>query len=340
MFVKKSDISSNVFSCSAQVVTIIRQPSVQPPISLSASACPLNVQHTTRHEESVPIAILSAAAQRELDIDTSAEFRGVDEIGRYTCAECGLEFFSPPVTGSLNFYQQLTNQPWYQPVGKFEYSVAAELIKPGETVLDIGCGDGRFSEHVPEAMFTGLAPEGDAKKMGPNAIILASSLEEHAANSSDRYDWVCAFQVIEHVADPLAFFEQALGLLKPGGHLLLGAPNSDSYITGLTNFALNAPPHHVTGWNDQSLAYIEQHFNLHRAGLHYAALEEWEQVLYWMQHGYRRWRTDNRRFSADWWWSLLIPAHYLIAKLTGPWRATPQNLRGSTLVWVASRFDR
>lgn len=340
MFGTKSDISSIVFSCPAQVATIIRQPSAPLPISTSTCACPLNAQHAIRHEESVPITILLAAARRELNIDARAEFQGVDEIGRYTCDECGLEFFSPSVTGSIDFYQQLTSQPWYQPAGKFEYAVAADLIKPGETVLDIGCGDGRFSKRVPGAMFTGLAPEGGASKLGATAKILACSLEEHAANSLERYDWVCAFQVIEHVADPLVFFEQALGLLKPGGHLLLGAPNSDSYITGLTNFALNAPPHHVTGWNDQSLAYIEQHFDLGRTGMHYATLEEWEQVLYWMQHGYRRWRAGNRRFSSDWWWSLLIPAHYLIAKLTGPWRAPPQNLRGSTLVWVASRFDR
>jgi len=309
--------------------------------TLAQDSCPLDNSHTTRLLERMPVDVLISAARRELDIDTRAEFHGVNELGRYQCSDCGLEFFSPPVTGGSQFYEALVRQPWYQPVGKFEYDLAAGLIEAGESVLDIGCGNGRFSSRVPAASFTGLAPDGSDKSLGPQAQVLRRTLAEHrervVQGEVERYDWVCAFQVLEHVADPLTFVQQALECLKPGGRLLLGMPNKDSYIGGLVNFALNSPPHHVAGWSEQALGFLESRLGLQRVGLHHAPLEDWEQVLFWMQRGYRRFTSAGQRFSTDKRWQALIPLSYFWAKLSMHWRTVPAGVQGSTMVWVVTR---
>lgn len=285
--------------------------------------------------------MLVTAARRELDIDTAAEFRGIEEVARYLCNDCGLEFFAPLVTGSNPFYEQLVLKPWYQPAGKFEYDCAARWIVPNQTVLDAGCGDGRFSAQVPDAIFTGLAPDGTDKILGPTAQVMKQTLAEHrlavVQGKVERYDWVCAFQVIEHVADPLAFVQQALECLKPGGRLLLGMPNKDSYIGGLVNFALNSPPHHVTGWSEQTLSYLEQQLGLQRLDLQFAPVEDWERELFWLQRGYARFKPETLRFSTSARWRWLIPVSYAMAKLSGRWRPLPDAQRGSTMVWVVSR---
>lgn len=314
---------------------------LSPPSHSLDHRCLLDPEHSTRLLEPVSARVLIEAARRDLDIDTAAEFQGIESLGRYRCEDCALEFFSPGVTGGPAFYRTLVQQPWYQPVGKFEYNVAASLIKAGDRVLDVGCGDGRFSRLVPNARFTGLAPDGVSQSLSANARVLARSLEEHVVvdmqDAAERYDWVCAFQVLEHVADPLRFLHQALACLKPDGRLVFGLPNAESYIGGLINFALNAPPHHVTGWRDHTLSYVEQRLQLRRVGLYMGEIEEWEKVLYWLQHGYQRHRRSGACFSDDWRWRYRIPVSYLKAKALSTWGNIPGSQLGSAMVWVASR---
>ena len=80
--------------------------------------------------------------------------------------------------------------------------------------------------------------------------------ENGPADPDRRFDVVCAFQVLEHVADPLAFIAEAKARLNPGGLLFIGVPNRESYVGRLRDFPLDMPPHHVMRWSRRALAAL------------------------------------------------------------------------------------
>ena len=99
----------------------------------------------------------------------------------------------------------------------------------------------------------------NAKSLGFNVEL------QHIEQASDRYpeqfDCVCAFQVLEHIAEPMPFLEAALRMLKPGGRLVIAVPNADSFLASQHN-VLDMPPHHMLQWTEQSLRAAGALFNL------------------------------------------------------------------------------
>lgn len=83
--------------------------------------------------------------------------------------------------------------------------------------------------------------------------MVLESVEDHAKRNRGRYDAVCSFQVLEHVADPRSFLEAAMSCLRPGGLLIVSVPSYDSFLRRAPNLVLNMPPHHVTLWSDRAL---------------------------------------------------------------------------------------
>lgn len=135
--------------------------------------------------------------------------------------------------------------------------------RPGR-LLDVGCGEGGFLEaargrgfdvagldldagNVEAARGRGLPVEHTLLLDGAGA--LASSLRGR------RYDWVTAFEVLEHQADPLAFLGAARGLLAPGGALCGSVPNRDRLLVARDrrHNTGDLPPHHFLWFSIASL---------------------------------------------------------------------------------------
>ena len=73
-------------------------------------------------------------------------------------------------------------------------------------------------------------------------------IEDHADQRPGHYDAVTSFQVLEHVTEPASFLRACVKALRPGGRLLLGVPNNDSFLGLLEDNWLNMPPHHMSLW--------------------------------------------------------------------------------------------
>lgn len=100
-----------------------------------------------------------------------------------------------------------------------------------KTALDVGCGAGLLAEPLVRlgAKVTGIdaAPHVIAVA---RAHAAAQGLEidyRHCAveDLAGRYDLVTCMEVIEHVADPLAFLKSLASRLAPGGLVILSTPN-------------------------------------------------------------------------------------------------------------------
>ncbi len=90
-------------------------------------------------------------------------------------------------------------------------------------VLDIGCGDkpyeelfrGRYSSYIGIDLETVNASRAD---------VFGDSL--HLPFRPESFDTVFSTQVLEHVRDPFAMILEVGSVLRPGGHLILTAPQA------------------------------------------------------------------------------------------------------------------
>jgi SAM-dependent methyltransferase len=107
-------------------------------------------------------------------------------------------------------------------------SFAFRRVPPHVRVLDIGCGFGEtLGYHRARGCEVyGVEADGNirrvAEKYGYNVHV---GLFDPSLYGREFFDYVTMDQVLEHMTDPLQTLRQINGILKPGGHLLIGAPN-------------------------------------------------------------------------------------------------------------------
>jgi len=96
------------------------------------------------------------------------------------------------------------------------------------TVLELGCGLGGVGARlVPVARYTAVEPDDQSWAVARERITpLGGEVihGDHTAAPPGEYDLVCAFEVLEHIADDAATLAEWLPLVRPGGHILLSVP--------------------------------------------------------------------------------------------------------------------
>lgn len=199
----------------------------------------------------------------ENGVDVRYLFEDVSLLRRYGCEDCGLQFFQPVVLGDDRYYQAMQKGDWYYLEEKPEYDYVAKWIEAEERVLDVGSGRGAFSRKINSSFYQGLEFSQSAVELAARegVNVITESVEEHAQKHQGAYDVVCAFQVLEHVAQPKTFLEGCIGCLKSGGKLAIAVPNSQSFLEWRRNY-LNLPPHHQLLWSEKSLLKLAEVHNL------------------------------------------------------------------------------
>lgn len=205
--------------------------------------------------------------QKELGIDVSPYFKDTPQVGVYQCPDTHYRHYYPNhLAGDGKFYEALQKYPWYYSEWKWDYNEAIHFIEEGSTVLDIGCGSGKFLNYLKEKKkceCTGLelneSAINHAVQRGLN--VKKEFVQQHAEDINNRYDVVCAFQVLEHIADAGSFLEGAIKCLKPNGKLIICVPNNNPWFYQYDQFhTLNLPPHHMNMWNEESLTRLAAYY--------------------------------------------------------------------------------
>jgi len=124
---------------------------------------------------------------------------------------------------------------------RFERETRWGRCLEGETILEVGSGSGRYTEH---ALTTGAlvisfdysnAVEANYRSNGrhPNLLLVQASVYEMPF-PYDAFDKVFCFGVLQHTPDPRAAFLAMVAHVKPGGRLA-----SDIYIKDLMHWVLS-----------------------------------------------------------------------------------------------------
>jgi SAM-dependent methyltransferase len=138
---------------------------------------------------------------------------------------------------------------------------------PPARLLDFGCGAGAFARWMSEHGYdvVGLEPYsfGGEVTHGDRLRFVRAPLED-ARPTLGKFDVITMWHVLEHVRNPVDLLRSLVGLLAPGGVVIVSVPNFESMQSRLFRggwFHLD-PPRHVLQFEPATLSEC-----LRRAGL-------------------------------------------------------------------------
>lgn len=308
-------------------------------ISEPAPPCPITGEPARRLVQWVGSRFLTDLWRYAGRVEVGHLLRPAGRFGLWE-SPTGLIFFDPMVAGDEAFYRA-----FYARIGahdklagprtqRLEFAAAARHVAPGARVLDVGCGHGGFRAYVPGAHYTGLDPNFAAEDA--TGAILAEDVAAHAARVGPVYDVACAFQVIEHVADPLGFAHGLAACVRPGGTLLIGTPLWPSPNTTIPNFIMNAPPHHLTWWTPGALEVLAHRLGCEPIGVEPIGMDRHDALIHWMAK-VTPIRCRERYFRAHWSWYGAQAVSYGAALVLDRLLPLPPRTRANTLLLAARK---
>ena len=119
---------------------------------------------------------------------------------------------------------------------KRRWRFLAPHFAAGKSVLEIGCSSGFMLDAFRAAGMTcvGVEPSNVFIDYLRNKdVAVFTSLDELEAGAPRQFDLITHFFVLEHIADPYAFFRRQMALLKPGGVIVAEVPSATDPLTSL-----------------------------------------------------------------------------------------------------------
>lgn len=189
-------------------------------------------------EHDVAYLIDSQKVQLKTLLRSNIEYAIHSQESIVRCCTCGLIYVNPRLAtdSEIKTYSDEAESLYFSSTRKQRTKAFTHVIEglprwlghSPETLLDIGCGDGLLVEL---GLTAGISCAGTEQRdilcqqvrarLG-DAAIVSSDIKQLAAAS---YDVVCLINVIEHLRQPKEMIGEIYRLLKPGGILLIHAPN-------------------------------------------------------------------------------------------------------------------
>jgi 2-polyprenyl-6-hydroxyphenyl methylase/3-demethylubiquinone-9 3-methyltransferase len=138
------------------------------------------------------------------------------------------------LSSAVSYYETYWTDAGYKPVRESTPDSLAALFRrhigPADSVLDLGCGDGRSGTYLAAhaAAYKGVDVSSEAVKL---ARVRGLDVERITDASvlpfpHGTFDVVVCIEVLEHLFEPQLAVAEALRVLKPGGLFLATVPNA------------------------------------------------------------------------------------------------------------------
>lgn len=179
---------------------------------------------------------------------------GGAQTSLYACADCTLRFRVPVPTDEelMSYYGSLSGDEWWRYEGEREvwHHIRDALSDaPGRSVLDVGCFRGDLLKFLGDGWeLFGVEPSEDARREAESrgVRIIAESLDG-LGGEARSFAAVTLVDVIEHLPRPLEALRTLVGLLAPGGRLVIftGSTDAPSWRFARQHYWYCAMPEHI-----------------------------------------------------------------------------------------------
>lgn len=118
-------------------------------------------------------------------------------------------------------------EPVYEP-----YARIRSLVRPGTSVLDVGCGNGKVGDYLRQAgaFVDGIEPSDSRVEVARSRLRYVSDQWAGPSfadpNIAPEYDLITFLDVLEHIADPAPVLAWAVSRLSANGRICALIPNS------------------------------------------------------------------------------------------------------------------
>jgi 2-polyprenyl-3-methyl-5-hydroxy-6-metoxy-1,4-benzoquinol methylase len=133
----------------------------------------------------------------------------------------------------------------------------------GRRLLDVGCATGFFLEAAAAEGFVvhGVEFSNVAISLAREDIranIICGDVKSLVKQGIDKFDVVTAFDIIEHVQDPVQFLEDIRKILVPGGLVALSTPDTGHFLRYLmgSKWPMLQPMQHTVLFSRRSIAAL------------------------------------------------------------------------------------
>jgi len=218
------------------------------------------------------------------------------------CSGCGLVYLSSVDHISDELYQnsgmhtngKLDIEAWLEET-KHDDSRRYQFLQDRITdrkVLDFGCGAGGFLDlaRMNAESVVGVELERAARASYTARGLTVYSHLNQVKESDQRWDFITAFHVIEHLRDPRETLKKLSSLLNEGGEIVIEVPSSDDALLTLYG---NVPFQNFTYWdqhlflfNPTTIKKLIEQVGLSINWLKHVQRYPLSNHLYWLAKGY------------------------------------------------------
>ncbi len=182
------------------------------------------------------------------------------------CKECSFIYSFPNYAGDKKFYDLIYSDTNRYPQNRWEFIKSVEIIKnskfPNPKILEIGSGDGAFIRKLIKKRITtkkaitaieySIYGKSKIKNFGIECLSIDIKDNKNKLPHKE-YDFICLFQVLEHLDNVHKLIDRLKNLLSKNGELLIAVPNEKIIkFNELNGALLDMPPNHIGRWSKKT----------------------------------------------------------------------------------------